>query len=182
MIPGFLISWVTFPGVVVHEFAHEKACEWRGIRVHDVNYFSLSGGGHVTHSEPRTFSDTLAISAAPFVVNTVLSFALYVVAFLLYEGTGVVSGIAPAGYSNQVALGTGWVALSIGWHAIPSFGDAGHIWNGVTDNWRSSNLALFSIPLVLLFYVGNILAFVWFDAIYSLGIGALAYGLLMYGV
>lgn len=182
MIPGFLIGWATFPGVIVHEFAHKKACEWRGIPVRDVNYFTLSGGGYVTHSAPRKFSDTLAISAAPFVVNTVIAFILYAFAFLLYEGSGVGAGIVPGEYANLFSLGIGWLALSIGWHAIPSFGDAGNIWNGVTENWRSSNLALFSIPLVILFYVGNVLAFVWFDAIYSVGIGALAYGLILYGV
>lgn len=178
-IPGFLISWATFPGVVVHEFAHKKACEWRGIRVHEVNYFSLSGGGHVKHRSPRRFSDMLAISAAPFVINTVLAFILYLIAILVWRGADVVSGIVPVGYTMVAALGLGWLALSIGWHSIPSFVDANNIWSGVTKNWRSSNLALFSIPLVGLFYIGNLLAFFWFDAIYSLGIGALAYGLIV---
>jgi len=173
-IPGFLIGWVTFPGVVVHEYAHKKACEWRNIPVREVDYFSLDGSGYVKHRSPRRFEDTLAISAAPFAVNTVLAFTLYVLAFSLFEGSSLLSANSAA-LTEYVALGVGWLAVSVGWHAIPSFGDAGHIWNGASKRWRSSNLALFSIPLVGFFYIGNLLAFFWFDAIYSMGIGFLAY-------
>lgn len=182
IIPGFLIGWATFPGVIIHEFAHKKSCDWRGIAVRDVDYFSWSGRGYVTHRSPRQFSDTLAISAAPFVVNTLIAFALYLMAILLLEGGGALSGAFLARFPAYAAVAIGWLAVSVGWHAIPSFTDSGNIWRGVKANWRSSNLALFSIPLVLLFYIGNILAFFWFDAIYSLGIGALAYALVTSGV
>lgn len=181
-IPGFLIGWATFPGVIIHEFAHKKACEWRKMPVRDVDYFSLSGGGYVTHASPRQFSDTLAISAAPFAVNTAIAYVLYTVAFILLENAGALSGGKPSNSTAYAGVAIGWLALSTGWHAIPSFSDSGNIWQGVTTNWRSSNLALFSIPVVILFYIGNLLAFFWFDALYSLGIGALAYALVMYGV
>lgn len=173
-IPGFLIGWVTFPGVVIHEYAHKKACEWRNISVHEVNYFSLDGGGYVKHRSPRRFEDTLAISAAPFAVNTVFAFALYLLTFALFGGSTVL-GANSAAITEYLALGSGWLAVSIGWHAIPSFGDAGHIWKGASSRWRSSNLALFSLPLVGFFYLGNLLAFFWFDALYSMGIGFVAY-------
>jgi len=36
-------------------------------------------------------------------------------------------------------------------------------------------LAALLIPLVCLLYVANLLKFLWFDAIYSLSLGAVAY-------
>ncbi|MGB9966099.1 hypothetical protein [Halobacterium hubeiense] len=181
-IPGFLIAWATFPGVIIHEFAHKKACEYRNIPVRDIQYFSLAGGGHVTHRSPRRFSDTLAISAAPFAINTAIAFAFYTLAILLFEAPSMVSLPVPEQHTSLAALAVGWLAVSTGWHAIPSFTDTGNIWAGAKAEWRSSNLALFALPLAVLFYIGNLLAFVWFDAVYSIGIGALAYGVLTYGV
>lgn len=173
-IPGFLIGWATFPGIIIHEYAHEKACHWRNIPVREVNYFSLDGSGYVKHRQPRGFKDTLVVSAAPFVVNTLLAFVLYILCFSLLEGSTFLGGTS-ATLTQYGALAAGWVALSVGWHAIPSFGDAGHIWRGARKQWRTSNLALFSLPLVVLFYIGNLLAVVWFDALYSIGIGAIAF-------
>lgn len=172
-IPGILISWLTFPGVIIHEFAHKQTCDWRDIAVHDVSYFSASGGGHVTHRRPSQFRDTLAISAAPFIVNTVLAFALYVLAYMILLGTATIPGVnSEAGV--YIALAIGWVGLSVGWHALPSRTDSKNIWRGARSRWRSSNLALFALPLAALFYVGNLLAIFWFDAIYSIGIALLA--------
>lgn len=173
-IPGFLISWATFPGVIVHEHAHKMACQWRNIRIHEVNYFSADGSGYVRHETPRSFPDTLAISTAPFIVNTLLSVALYTVAVSLYVGATFLEGTVPPDYSQTVTIGIGWLGLSIGWHAIPSFGDTGNIWHGAKREWRSSTLALFALPLVAFLYLGNLLKFLWFDALYSLALGGVA--------
>lgn len=39
IIPGFLISLLTFPGVMVHEFAHQLFCRIMRVPVYDVVYF-----------------------------------------------------------------------------------------------------------------------------------------------
>jgi len=74
-----------------------------------------------------------------------------------------------------VGITVGWLALSVGWHAIPSSGDTGNVWRAVKAHWRSSMLAALLIPVVCLLYVANLLKFLWFDAIYSLSLGAVAY-------
>lgn len=177
-IPGFLISWATFPGVIIHEFAHKKACEWRGVYVHNVEFFKLSGGGQVTHEIPDRFDDTFAISAAPFVVNTALAFILYLAALVAVYAPASLGALS-AETTEPVALIAGWLAISIGWHAIPSRVDANNIWRDAKRNWRSSALAAVALPIAALFYLADLLAFFWFDAIYSLAIGAAAYGCLV---
>ena len=39
VIPGFIISLVTFPGVIVHELAHQIFCMLMKVPVYDVKYF-----------------------------------------------------------------------------------------------------------------------------------------------
>lgn len=41
IIPGFLISIATFPGVIVHEAAHQLFCRLTKVAVLDVCYFRL---------------------------------------------------------------------------------------------------------------------------------------------
>lgn len=167
-IPGFVIGWATFPGVVVHEWAHKTVCQQRGISVHEVAYFTFSGGGYVQHAAVTEFEDQLAVSIAPLLVNTAISAALWVV--LASVGTGGAAGLPVD--SSYIHLATGWLALSIGWHAIPSTGDARNIYATAKVEWRYSDLAALSLPLVVLLYVANALSLFWFDAIYALSIAA----------
>lgn len=92
IIPGFLIGWATFPGVIIHEFAHKKSCDWRGIAVRDVDYFSWSGRGYVTHRSPRRFSDTLAISA--FGQTYFHLSASSVVSMVTWSGSGISASVS----------------------------------------------------------------------------------------
>lgn len=176
-IPGILISWATFPGVIAHEYAHKKACEMLGVRVYDVEYISGSGGGYVKHESTRNFRQTLGISAAPFVLNSLAAFILYSVAIMILSGQFVINEVD---YGNQegIMLLVAWLALSIGWHAIPSNQDIKNIWREATSKWRSSNLALYSLPLAVFFYIANLLEVFWFDAIYSMALGVMAYVLI----
>ena len=41
IIPGFIISILTFPGVIVHELAHQICCYICGIKVYEVKYFQF---------------------------------------------------------------------------------------------------------------------------------------------
>ena len=54
MIPGWLISLVTFPGVVVHEAAHRFFCDVTDTPVYEVSYFRPRGkpAGYVIHGRP----------------------------------------------------------------------------------------------------------------------------------
>ena len=56
-IPGQLISLLTFPGVIVHEWAHKLYCNWTGVLVHKVVYFQFANpAGYVLHSEPKNIA------------------------------------------------------------------------------------------------------------------------------
>lgn len=53
IIPGFLISILTFPGVIVHEIAHQLFCRICGVAVLDVCYFKAGNpAGYVVHEIP----------------------------------------------------------------------------------------------------------------------------------
>ncbi|MFB6187291.1 MAG: DUF3267 domain-containing protein [Halobacteriaceae archaeon] len=146
-------------------------CEWRGVRVHNVNYFSLSGGGHVEHDRPRSFNDTLAISTAPFFLNTILAAVFYTLAYFIYNGSTLFLSGAGKQFLLYGVFVAVWLGISTGSHAIPSTTDAKNVWREAKKRWRSSLLAFLSLPLVVFLYVANLLQFLWFDVLYSLAIG-----------
>lgn len=163
-IPGFLIALVTFPGVIAHEYAHERACRKRGLVVLDVCYFQLrSPNGYVRHEEPRAYADAFWISVAPFTFNTLGAIGLAAAA------VGVMAGLKVAGLAGFWVVPTlvGWVAVSLAWHAIPSRHDARNVWRHAKREWRSSVFAALGFPVVVVLYICNLLSFVWFDAIYA---------------
>lgn len=169
IIPGFLISLVTFPGVVVHEFAHKYVCDRYDVPVLEVCYFRLGNpAGYVLHDEPERFRASFAVSVAPFLVNTVLALASFGVVALLWgkpDGSGIfVEQLGALGY------GLLWFGASVGMHAFPSTGDAKGIWNRTRREWRSAPLVLLALPFVAIIYLANLLSFFWLDAIYALGL------------
>ncbi|OGL63263.1 hypothetical protein A2839_03545, partial [Candidatus Uhrbacteria bacterium RIFCSPHIGHO2_01_FULL_47_10] len=115
MIPGFLISLLTFPGVVLHEFAHKKFCDLFNVKVLKVNYLTLSGDGYVIHEKPKDFKSTFWISVGPLILNSVSCFVL---------GLITASQILHAGALYYLA---GWLAISFGAHSFPSNHDVEHI-------------------------------------------------------
>ena len=65
-----------------------------------------------------------------------------------------------------------WLGISIGMHAFPSTVDANNIWMLAKAEARKRNiLAILSFPIVILIYIANALKFMWFDALFGLGIG-----------
>lgn len=53
-IPGELISALTFPGVILHEWAHKLFCKRLGVKVLEVKYFQIGKkvAGYVVHEPP----------------------------------------------------------------------------------------------------------------------------------
>ena len=171
-IPGFLIAWVTFPGTIIHEFAHKKACEWRGIRVREVNYFSLNGSGYVKHHTPHDYRDSILISTAPLGINTAIAFCCWV-----GVGVGFASAfpsVIPESVADPLTVVLLWLGVSVGMGAIPSTGDTDHVWREVKRYWRRSMLAALLIPAVAILYLANLLSFLWADLIYSIAVGVSA--------
>lgn len=120
-----LLSLLTASGVVLHEFAHKKACDLLGVEVTEVSYLQRPdrGGriGYVRHVVPRSYTKRVLIAVSPFALNVCVAASL-VVGATVYLETGV--HLAAAYYLGFSAL----------FHAFPSDGDARtltpHSWRG----------------------------------------------------
>lgn len=166
-IPGFIISIVTFPGVIIHELGHYIFCRIRKVPVYDVKFFqvNLNTAGYVIHKEPEDFTSVLLISIGPLLVNTILCLivaAPVAVPYYLF------------GESNMLIYFYLWLGLSIGMHSFPSTQDADNLWERAKKEAKNKNiLAIISMPLCVLIFIANLLKVIWFDAIYAFAVSIL---------
>lgn len=164
LIPGFIISILTFPGVIVHETAHMLFCKLRGVPVLDVCFFRIGNpSGYVAHGEIDDFNTAFLISVGPFIVNSLLCMFICFPAFIPLKVFGV---------SEPLSYLLLWLGVSIGMHAFPSIGDGYSLLQHAKKAASSFNLlAILSFPLVVLIYAVNVLSFFWVDYLYGLAIG-----------
>jgi hypothetical protein len=161
IIPGFIITWITFPGVVVHELAHKLFCHWTHTRVIKVCYFRFGNpAGYVIHERPSSTWKHVLIGIGPLFVNTFLGFAIGVMAAQLRS----------SGDGRAVYLTLMWIAVSVAMHSFPSTGDAKAIWKAVWRKEASFLAKVVGTPLVCVIYVGAIGSFFWVDLLYGAGV------------
>ncbi|AHG00457.1 hypothetical protein HALLA_18295 [Halostagnicola larsenii XH-48] len=172
---------LTIPGVVVHEFAHKKACDLMGVPVVDVAYFRLgTPAGYVQHREPDRYRQSFVVSIAPFLLNTVLAFCLFVALAIVVRSSGVLEGgvgletALPGEEIVAAVVVLGWLGFAIGSQAFPSTGDARTLWKRSQSEWRRSPAVLLGIPFVIAIYVANLLSWFFLDTLYALGLLVLA--------
>lgn len=163
-IPGQLIAVISFPGIIIHEFAHMLFCRLRKVAVLDACYFRVGNpAGYVVHENSDDFNTTFLVSMGPFFVNTILCLLICLPAYM------------PIKYFNlehPFSYFLIWLGVSIGMHAIPSNQDASNIYEQAKDKVKEGNvLAIVSFPLIGLIYIFNALRFFWADVIYGVGIG-----------
>jgi hypothetical protein len=163
-IPGQLIALATFPGVIVHEFAHMFFCKIRGVAVLDACYFRFGDpAGYVIHEKTTNFYSSFLIATGPFLVNTVLCFLICFPAYV---------PISYFGLEQPLSYFLMWLGVSIGMHAIPSTQDANNMWEDAKVHVRSLNvLAVVTFPLVIVIYIFNVLRVIWADLAYGILIG-----------
>ena len=164
LIPGQLVSLVTFPGVIVHEAAHMFFCKLRGVAIFDVCFFRFGNpAGYVVHEKPKDFTTAFLIALGPFFINSLLCILICFPAFLPVRFFGV---------QHPLSYFLLWLGVSIGMHAFPSIGDAHLLLQQAKKEVSSLNpLAILSFPLVCVIYLANILRFFWLDYLYGVGIG-----------
>ncbi len=160
MIPGWLISLVTFPGVIVHEMGHLFFCRRYGLAVHRVCYFRLGNpAGYVIHEPADTYGRGFWVSVGPLVVSSLMAAAV---------GFPVGTAFLQHHKMQVVHWALGWLALSIGMHSFPSTGDAKNLWSASIGAVMKGNIiALIGFPVVILIYLANLLSIIWFDAFYA---------------
>ena len=158
MIPGFVISCATFPGVIVHEFAHKVFCHWTGTKVLQVCYFRLgSPAGFVIHEHPTSVWKHILIGIGPLFINTGIGLGLGLLGIAF-------KGVAP------VSIALMWLAISVAMHSFPSTGDAKSIWSAIWDDKAPVLTKVVGTPLVGVIFLGAVGSVFWLDLIYGVGV------------
>lgn len=176
-IPGFVISAVTFPGVAVHELAHQICCRICRIPVYEVKYFQLKNPcGYVMHEATSNPWKNLLTCLGPFLVNTVLGMIITFPAYFCLWGGGRIlyRFMDRDAAMTAVYLVLYWLGLSILMHAFPSTGDANALIQNVMNNKEVNIFAkIITAPFIGLIYIGAIGSVIWLDLIYGVGMSML---------
>jgi len=167
MIPGWFITIVTFPGVIVHEIAHRFFCDIARVPVYEAKYFRIGNpAGYVVHKEISGLKENFLISIGPLIVNTLLCMVITfpaVFPLVILEAENI----------SHIFFVMAWIGISIGMHAFPSNHDV----NGFLQSLKGANvkgvLYFVSQLFAILIKISNLLRIIWFDAIYAFGIGIL---------
>ena len=156
-----ILSYLTFPGVIVHEFAHAWACRRMGVRVIKVCYLRFGNpSGYVLHGRPATALQHIVIATAPVFVSTIVS--------LVISGVAGVFTASQAVDCRDVILALSlWVCFSVALHALPSGGDADALWSDVKNPKVSLAAKLLLVPVVSLIRLAGFGRHIWFDVIFA---------------
>lgn len=175
MIPGFVITWLTFPGVIVHELAHALFCRLFGLKIYAVCYFRFSTGfgqpaGYVIHEPSQKAWQDLFVGIGPFFVNTIVGSVIAAPAaipfFRFHSGD-------PLDYLLI------WLGVSIAMHSFPSTGDASSIWQSIGAKETPMMTKVFGTPIVGIIYLGALGSIFWLDLLYGIAVAGLLPGILI---
>jgi len=168
MTARLIISLLTFPGVVLHEYAHAWACRRLGIRVLKICYLRLgSPMGYVLHEQPEYAVQHIMVAVAPFFVSTAAALALSLVVSLFATSPGAVE------YKDLAVLVGAWLSFSVALHAFPSSGDGDALWKDVTSPEVSFLAKLLLAPVVGMIRLCQAGASVWLHALFAVALVAL---------
>ena len=160
---GWLIAVLTFPGIIVHEWAHKFFCNRANVPVYKTCYFRLGNpAGYVIHGRVNSYVKAFLISTAPFIVNTSIAFLIFLVAVNAPFSTGITTYLLY------------WLGISIAMHSFPSSGDADNLWSYSKKAWRRNPLALFGLPVAGLVKLATVLSAIWFNLLYAIALLLLA--------
>jgi hypothetical protein len=122
------LSYLTFPGIIAHEFAHAWACRKMGIHVERVCYLRFGNPmGYVLHEQPSSTTQHILVATAPFFISSILALSISFVACLFNTFA------LPPETRDMVTLLAVWLSFSTALHAFPSSGDADALWEDVRN-------------------------------------------------
>jgi hypothetical protein len=161
-IPGIVITIITFPGVIVHELAHQLFCRLYKVPVFKVVYFQAEApNGYVLHEKPQNKLHSVMISLGPFIINTLVGAIISLPAALPVFKFGTAEPL------DYVLI---YLGVSIAMHAFPSTGDGNVIWEIMKEKETPRWLQIIGYPLVGLIHLGSIGSFLWLDVLYGVGV------------
>lgn len=162
MIPGQLIALLTFPGVIVHEVAHQFFCRLYRVSVLDVCYFRYGNpAGYVIHEPPSKDYHQILIGVGPFLVNSLLG---AIIAFPAAIPVIKFSSGTPLDYLII------WVGVSIAMHSFPSTGDADSMLTVLSSKTISPLTRALVKPIVWLIKLGAMGSVIWLDLVYGIAL------------
>jgi Putative zincin peptidase len=140
---GHVLAYLTFPGVIAHEFAHAWACRRMGVRVIKVCYLRFGNPpGYVLHGRPATALQHIVIATAPVFISTLLSLAISCAAGVFFVSHAAVD------YHDVILALSFWISFSFALHAFPSSGDADALWSDAISPNVSLAAKLLLVPVV----------------------------------
>jgi len=164
MIPGSLVSLLTFPGVIVHEIAHRFFCDVAKVPVYKICYFRLGNpAGYVIHDETHNLKDAFLISIGPLLINTVLC------ALLTFPAVFPITILSETEHHFTFMI-LMWVGFSVGMHAFPSDQDMESFLEAVKSSKKTGVLFGVAKGFACLLGIVNSFKGIWIDAFYAFGI------------
>ncbi|MCL2888419.1 MAG: DUF3267 domain-containing protein [Elusimicrobia bacterium] len=165
-IPGWLIAFLTFPGIIVHEIAHRFFCDLRNVPVYEVSYFNFSRTpGYVIHGPINDLPSAFLISVGPLIINSLLCVIFTFSSFIPLVALGL--GLRDAHWFSIVLM---WFGISIGMHAFPSPHDANNFKELVKLHKKGFLLKTVSWIFVIIISIAHVLRVIWFDLLYAIGL------------
>jgi len=153
---GWLIALLTFPGIILHEWAHKFFCDRTHVKVLKTCYFRFGNpAGYVIHGPVNSYGKAFLIATAPFLINTAFSVIAFVIAVII-----------PLGVAAYILY---WLGIATGIHAFPSSQDADMLWSQAKAAWHNP-LVWLSFPVIGLIKLGGLLRIVWFDLLYAVAL------------
>lgn len=162
IVPGIIVSLITFPGVVVHELAHQICCRICKVPVFKVVYFQMANPtGYVLHETTDNHWHQLFISTGPFLFNTLVGGLIALPASL------PVFTFDNANIFHYLLI---YLGVSIAMHAFPSTGDAGSIWQTIKRPEAPLLFKILATPIVGVIYLGALGSMFWLDLAYGIAV------------
>lgn len=164
LIPGSLIAYLTFPGIIAHEIAHKFFCDIARVPVYKVCYFQWRAPyGYVIHGATEVLGKSFLIAVGPLIVNTILC------ALLTFPAVYPSFMLSVTDF-NPIFLLLMWIGISIGMHAFPSNQDMEELLSII----ESSDQPIYIFLSVKIFSglvkVANFFRFAWIDTLYAIGV------------
>ena len=140
-----MFFFLTFPGVIIHEWSHKIFCKMSGLHVIKTVYFRFGNpSGYVVHEAPKNYIQSFFVATGPIIFNSLVSLALaYSISFLTN--------------SSNLRILFLWLSFSIAAHAFPSNEDLkGASSDGLVSLKRGTSLwPLIGFPLIGLMWAAG---------------------------